>query len=178
MLLAPPMHTPAAMAHRGLLVSFLVFFLLSLTGCGGGVRFRSKTGRKHDRVAEAAVRCEEPEAQLVIQAGGEVIGTITSKSRGMATHEDLAETAQKVAAKSGGTHILLTEKGVDAFTTTHVGQTRTECVHVPGAVDCQTVSTPTTTSTHELAKASFVVFRLSPLKWNELPAALRPVSRE
>ncbi len=166
------------MTQRGLSLVFVLLVTFVLAGCGGGVRFRSKTGRKHDRVAATAVRCEEPEAQLVVQAGGEVIGTITSKSRGMATHEDLAETAQKVAAKSGGTHIVLTEKGVDHFTTIRAGQTWTECVHVPGASDCQTVSTPTTTSTQELAKASFVVFRLSPLKWNDLPPALRPLSRD
>lgn len=153
--------------------------LVALTGCSASARFHSKNGRNYGPLTTTAVRCEENEAQLVSQAGGEVIGTISGKGLNVTSDQnDILEKAQVVAAKKGGTHIVLTEKGEQLFTVINPAQTKTDCVRTPGAIECQTVTTPVTTTTYSHPTASFVVLRLAPQRWASLPSPLRPVPRE
>lgn len=172
----PSCYGDAAMtSFRALPVATLL--VATLSGCAGA-RFHSKTGRAFEPVTRTAVRCDEGEARLVAAAGGEVIGTIAGHAISVnQDHEDIADKAQIVAAKKGGTHVVLTEKGVDFFTYTTPAQSTTDCVAYPRAVECQTVSTPATTTTQSRAKATFVVLRLSPEKWAALPETLRPMGR-
>src|SRR6185436_11511360 len=108
----------------------------------------SKTGAKYDQLASHAVHCDEQEAQVVAEAGGQVIGTVTGRAlTSTATHDDVSDQAQLVAARSGGTHLVLTEKGTDVFTTVRAGQRTTDCVQYPDAIECKTVSTPATVTT-------------------------------
>ena len=153
--------------------------LTFLTGCSASARFHSKTGRNYGPLTTTAVRCEEKEAQLVSQAGGEVIGTISGKGLTVnADQNDIIEKAQAVAAKKGGTHIVLTEKGEQLFTVYTPAQITTDCVRSPGAVECQTVATPATSTTYAHPTASFIVLRLDPARWATLPSQLRPAPRE
>ncbi len=159
-------------------LSVLALVGLALGGCSTSVRFHSKTGRTYEELTRTAVHCEENEAQIVSAAGAEVIGSISGK--GLTTnadHGDILDKAQIVAARRGGTHVVLTEKGEDFFTVTKPAEVTTDCVRVPGAVECQTVATPATSTTYAKAKASFIVLRLAPERWGTLPPQLRPEPR-
>lgn len=166
-----------SIAPRSAVVVLGVALAPLVTGCASA-RFHSKTGEKYPPLATHAVHCDETEAKTVAEAGGLVIGTISGRALAVtSTHDDVSDKAQIVAARSGGTHLVLTEKGTDVFTTVHAGQTSTDCVRTPGTLECQTVSTPTTVTTQERAKARYIVFRLPRERWSALPENLRPIAR-
>jgi hypothetical protein len=148
---------------------------VAAAGCAASASFHSKTGRAFPRVTPQAVKCDENEAKRVAAAGGEVIGTIDARALTVqATDEDLIDKAAVVAGNNGGTHLVLTDKGVEYFTVYNAGQERTQCAQGDGTVDCQTTYTPPTTSTYEKPTAKFVVFRVPQARWAELPDSLRP----
>lgn len=151
---------------------------LAVTGCATSAHFHSKTGRAYVSVAAQAVRCDETEARTVAAAGAEVIGTISAKALAVtANDEDVADKAAVVAAKNGGTHIVLTDKGVEYFTVMTPGQTSTQCVRNGGELQCESTSTEATASTYAKPTAKFVVLRLAPEAWSRLPESLRPIAR-
>jgi hypothetical protein len=149
--------------------------LAAAVGCAASATFHSKTGREFPRVTRQAVRCDEDEAKRVAATGGEVIGTIDARAITVqATDEDLADKAATVAGDNGGTHVVLTDKGIEYFTVYNAAQEHTQCAEAQGTVDCQTTYTPASTSTYEKPTAKFVVFRVPPARWGELPDSLRP----
>lgn len=156
-------------------IALLAIALFSLFGCAASAHFYSKTGRSFEAVTKRAVRCEENEVAAVTAAGGEPIGTISAAALSVqATDEDVAEKAYKTAAKNGGTHVLLTEKGIDYFTVTTPGQKEKNCTDNGETVDCKTTYTEPTTSVYEKPTAKFVVFRVPAENWAKLPPQLRP----
>lgn len=139
-------------------------------------QFHSRTGADYAAVAKQAIIVNEQEAQVVAQAGGEVIGSISAE--GMvpnATDDDVTEKAAKVAAKKGGTHIVLTDRGEETFTYVNPATRDRQCQWVDGVEDCRTVYQPQTVSTRTEPTARFVVFRVPAQRWAALPQSLRPV---
>jgi hypothetical protein len=156
---------------------FLVPVLVLVLGaCAATAQFHSKTGREYAAVAQSAVRCDEQEMPAVMNAGGMIIGTIDAHGMTLqATDGDVADKAAKVAAESGGTHVLLTEKGEEIYTQFNPAQTNTQCQSTDGAVNCQETYTPASTSTYTKPTAKFVVVRVPPENWAKLPETLRPI---
>lgn len=157
---------------RGIFYSFVACCILTLIGCGSA-RFQSKTGRVFDRIAVQAVICDEAEATTVAESGGQIIGTIAGKAG--STHA-ITGAAARVAAKNGGTHLVLTEKGTEHFTYVSPETSEIDCASQPGNVNCRQVTTPATTTTVTHATAQYIVFRLPQEKWEALPVTLQPVA--
>ncbi len=152
--------------------------LLALASCAATATFHSRTGAEYPAVALRAIACTEDEARAVATAGGVPIGTIDAKALAVtATQNDLTDKAAKVAAERGGTHLVLTARGIESFTYTQPGQADTVCQHVEGGKDCQTTYTPPTETTVEKPTAEYVVLRIAPEKWSALPESLRPAAR-
>lgn len=164
------------MSSRSLALGAMLF---TLSGCSASAQFHSKTGRAYRPVTAQAVQCDEPEARLVASAGADVIGTISAKGLHVrASDEDLVEKAAAVAAAKGGTHVVLTDKGVEQFTVHSPAQKTKQCVRDDNEVQCQTTYTPASERTYSKPTASFVVLRLRPEDWPRLPSALRPVATQ
>lgn len=66
------------------------------------------------------------------------------------------------------------QKGVELFTVTNPAQKTTQCVPHGNEVDCVTTYTPQTQTTYTKPTASFVVLRVRPEQWAQLPPSLRP----
>ena len=154
----------------------LVALALSSAGCTASASFHSKNGAKYPAIAYRAVICDENEAQLVAQAGGVAIGSIDGKGLANASDEDVAEKAASVAAKSGGTHIVLTDKGEETYSYYHPAERERQCVWRDGVQDCTSTWTPPTVTTRTEPTAKFVVLRVPFERWGSLPENLRPVS--
>jgi hypothetical protein len=151
--------------------------MLLSTGCAASAHFHSKTGARFEPLAEQAVRCSEDEANAVVAAGGFVIGTIDAKGTiAHASDDDVADRAVLVAARKGGTHVVLTDRGTETWVVNNPGTMRRDCVRGESEVDCVTTFTPPTQSTYEKRTARFVVFRLGPAAWSRLPQGLRPIA--
>jgi hypothetical protein len=154
---------------------FALLAALSTMACMATAQFHSKTGRAFPPLTHQAVRCDEGEVTTVTAAGGEPIGTISGQGTSwQSTQDDIADKVAVVAAKSGGTHVLLTERGLDSFQVVNPGQESTECARDRALVQCQTTYVPPTTSTYVKPTAQFVVFRVPRENWEKLPLGLRP----
>jgi hypothetical protein len=175
--LSASMHSPAPRSFAPTaLASFLLAALLS--ACAATAHFHSRTGADYAPVAIRAIACSEDEARAVTAAGGIPIGTVDAKALAVnATEGDLTDKAAKVAADRGGTHVVLTARGIESFTYAQPGQSETVCQRVEGGRDCQTTYTPPSETTVEKPTAAFVVFRVPPEKWTALPESLRPAPR-
>jgi hypothetical protein len=153
-------------------------FAVALAACAAGAQFHSRTGADYPRVAVQALPCQEAQIELLTKAGGVPIGTIDAKAwRVDATDDDLDEKAAKEAADHGGTHIVLTTRGLDTMTYTQPGQTTTDCTHDGHEGECQTTTTDPTTSTVTKPTARYVVFRVPADGWAKLPELLRPAAQ-
>ncbi|MFT3775175.1 MAG: hypothetical protein QM820_58250 [Minicystis sp.] len=148
-----------------------------LSGCVASAKFYSKTGAAYAPLVYRAVRCEEGEVPAVLAAGGMPIGTIAARSITVtATNDDLFEKALRAAGQNGGTHVVLTERGIESFTVTNPGTVQKRCVQTGDAVDCQRTYTPPTETTYEKPTAKFIVLRVPPERWGLLPPQLRPAA--
>lgn len=148
---------------------------LALSGCSARATFYSKTGAVYSALVPRAVRCDEGEAQAVVDAGGVAIGTIAAKSlRADTNNDDLWMKAMREAGKRGGTHVVLTEKGVDTFTVSSPAQVLKSCTRDRHSYECEKTYIPPSEETYERPTAKFVVFRVPPEAWGKLPDSLRP----
>ncbi|APR76511.1 Hypothetical protein A7982_01858 [Minicystis rosea] len=148
-----------------------------LAGCVASAKFYSKTSAEYAPLVYRAVRCDEGEVNAVLAAGAMPIGTISARSLAViATNDDLFEKALRTAGKSGGTHVVLTERGLESFTVTNPGTVEKRCVRNGDMIDCQRTFTPPTQTTYEKPTAKFVVLRVPPERWAALPPALRPAA--
>lgn len=160
-----------------LLLALSAPLALAAAGCHRATRaeFQPRSAQREEAVAVAAVQVYEDDVAALQAVGAKVLGAIDAAS--MSPYSGvgaLAKRATQVAAESGGTHVLLTEKGLDE----HFAQT-------PGTVHTRfnedgsrttTVNAPQTLRT-TTPKARFLVLRVAPDRWSELPAALRPAPR-
>lgn len=161
--------------HQLRRITQTALLLLALSGCAASAHFYSKNGQVYPELTAQAVRCDEGEIRAVMNAGGFPIGVIDAKAlRINASDDDLAVTASRIAGKNGGTHVLLTEKGIETFTLVNPAQKQRQCVREYGKLDCTTTYTDATTSTYEKPTAKFVVFMVPRERWGQLPPMLQP----
>jgi len=155
----------------------LVALPLLVGGCAASAHFYSKTGQEYGAIVKRAVICNESEAEAVARFGGEPIGSISAAGLSInATDDDLAEKAAAVAATRGGTHIVLTERGEDTFSTYHPATREKQCVWSNGIQDCTTTVQSERVTTRSQPTAKFVVLRVPFDRWALLPQSLRPAA--
>ena len=150
---------------------------ITITLAGGCVsaQFHSKTGRTFPQITPRAVIVSPREAGAV---HGAVIGTISARGPDFNDQHDLADTAARVAAANGGTHVLVTREWATRRRYYHPASSSTDCSSDADGdeVSCQTTYEPAnTTVSAPDPHAEFVVLRVDPRYWSSLPADLRPV---
>lgn len=154
----------------------LAAFALGLTACTRTfVDFKpySSTVGNFRPVMSYAVVAYEGDISTLAQVGGVVVGTLNVSGNGYADTDDVRSRAMDEAARVGGTHLLVAGEGSstnwaqitpDRATTTVYGNTATT-TYTPGA------EIPITRH-----RGAFVVVRVPPERWLDLPSSLRPVS--
>ena len=153
----------------------LAAFALALTACAHTfVDFKpySSTVGTFRPVMTYAIIAYQGDIATLAQAGGVVVGTLNVGGNGYADAADIRVRAVDEAARVGGTHLLVAGEGSstswaqitpDRATTTVYGNTATT-TYTPGA------EIPITRH-----RGAFVVVRVPPERWLELPGTLRPV---
>lgn len=171
---AVPRSPTTILAKATRLAAALCFF--TSAGCAASAQFYSKTGQTFPEIAERAVICDESEADILARAGAQVIGTIAAQANVVtATDDDLTQKAAVTAARSGGTHVVLTSRGVATFDQYHPETRDRRCTTSEYTTDCRTVVNPASVTTTEVPTAKYVVFRAGPELWASLPPNLRPM---
>ncbi|HEY4059951.1 MAG TPA: hypothetical protein VGM39_25220 [Kofleriaceae bacterium] len=157
------------MLHRALVLATL------LTGCAGVTsNFHSKTGRVFPQVVHQAVICGEEECKDV-EARAVVVGTIDSKQWDYTlTDDDLHVNAAELAARRGGTHLVVLAKQQKLVETQVPASSTTTCYR--GHV-CETTYevAGTRTDTYTVPGPDYLVVRVEPNAWSALPPSLQPV---
>lgn len=124
------------------------------------------------KVVEYTIVAYRGDIPALVNAGGELVGSLDVNGNGFASADDVRSRALYEAAEIGGTHLLLASEGAttswakispDTATTTVYGNTATTTV-TPGA------EMPVTKH-----HGAFLVVRVPPGRWLDLPVGLRPV---
>ncbi len=156
---------------RGFGAGVLVLWLAA--GCASA-EFHPRTAQHFGAVTPGAIRIYEDDVAALQRAGGRVIGSISARGNSFANYEMLAEKAAEEAAEQGGTHFILTDRGVDYLYSTNPGHAQTNCTAQYNTAECNTTYTPPTTTAYAKPTSSFVVVRVAPESWGDLPGHLRP----
>jgi hypothetical protein len=153
----------------------LAAFALGLTACVqtyASFQPYSSTVRTYRPVMGYAIVAYEGDIPALAQADGQVVGTVNVSGNGYAGAGDIRGRAMEEAARVGGTHLLIAGEGSstswakitpDSATTTVYGNTATTTFK-PG------MAMPITRH-----RGAFVVVRVPPERWLDLPTSLRPV---
>lgn len=132
----------------------------------------SSTVRTFRPVMSYAIVAYEGDIPTLAHAEGQVVGTLNVSGNGYAGADAIRWRAMQEAAGVGGTHLLIAGEGSstswaqltpDRATTTVYGNTATT-TYTPGA------QMPITRH-----RGAFVVVRVPPERWLDLPVPLRPV---
>lgn len=147
--------------------------MVAVSGCFGlaSTEFHPKSAVHPGPVTERAVRFYEDDIDTLGDIGGEVIGTIGARGNAFADQGTLADKAAAEAAENGGTHFVLTKRGAETFFIEHAGTASAQCDRYG---NCNGTYTEPTRTYFQKPTASYVVVRVAPRRWNELPKALRP----
>lgn len=127
-----------------------------------------------DRLTQRAVVCYEGDLATLERAGGQVHGRMRLDGNGYSTFTALEGQAQHEAAEKGGTHVLMVDREVEVSEVQMTPDTATTRRTSPG--NYQTTYTPGVRGTVRKPSASFLVVRVPPARWGELPGPLRPVA--
>lgn len=106
------------------------------------------------------------------------LGKIEASGGPTASREDLDERAAVIAAKQGGTHLVVEGAGEAVTTTTTPASETQTCSHddTTNSDTCTTTYTPESTSTYVTPYATYGVLRVPEEQWLALPDALRPTA--
>jgi hypothetical protein len=158
------------------ILSVVVFLIGGASACAethADFQPYSSTSRGYTRVMRIAILAYEGDIPTLIGAGGEIVGTLSIGGNGYADSNDVRYRAVEQAAAVGGTHLLIAREGSslslaqvtpDRATTTVYGNTATT-TYTPGAQ--VPINRP---------NGRYVVVRVPPQRWSELPTTLRPVA--
>ena len=130
------------------------------------------------QVTECAVEFHEDDLSTLVAVGGSVLGTVSAQGNGYSNGGMLDASAAREAAQGGGTHIILSTRGEEYFSVTFAGSSHTNCTAYGDNVNCNSTYTPPQTQTYAKPNAEYVVVRVPPENWTELPAALQPVAKK
>lgn len=157
-----------------LAVLSLLAILLPGTGCIASAEFTPRSAQRNPPTTERPIRVYEDDLGPLANAGGRVIGSISAKGNSFASYETLTDRAATETAENGGTHFILTDKGMDYLFVTTEGQSDTKCTGSGDQVRCKSRYTPPETTAYEKPTAGFIAIRVPPENWSQLPPALRP----
>jgi hypothetical protein len=113
--------------------------------------FHATTEGKITQLCTSAALANETDVPTLEQAGGVSIGEMDSSGGWAARGSELLEDARIEAAENGGTHIVLTDS------------------------DSPDARSAPTYAEMSRRQARFLVYRVPPVNWRELPGRLRPV---
>jgi Cyclin D1 binding domain len=147
-------------------------------------QFHPRSAVPEAQVTARAVEFHEDDIRTLAAVGGRVVGTIFAQGSGFhfwpdwASSDDgsLDASAAREAAQAGGTHIILSSRGEDYFNVTFAGSSSTNCTGYGGSVNCTSTYNPPRTQTVSKPRAEYVVVRVPPQNWADLPGALRPTA--
>lgn len=105
------------------------------------------------------------------KADGKVVGTLDVSGNGYAGADDVRERALEEAAAVGGTHLLIAGEGSSTSWAQITPDRATTQVYGNTATTTYTPGTQLPITRH---RGAFVVVRVPPSRWIELPVALRP----
>lgn len=155
--------------------STAVLMFAGLTGCARTwVEFTPyRAGAGGMPLLTYAVVAYEGDISSLAAAGAEIVGSLEVSGNGFASGDNVRGRAMEEAARHGGTHLLVAAEGStvtwtqttpDRATTTISGNTAHTTVY-PGA------QVPVTRHS-----GAFVIVRVPPSRWGDLPPRLQPVT--
>ena len=141
---------------------WLVFlFLLPFLACVS-TQFEPYSAAQHypDAKIAYATRIFEGDLATIAKVGGRVIGKMKAEGSGSGVNnDDMIKRVGENAPDYGGTHFFLTDSSVDRyFTATGNAWTGYQGPFI----------------SHEDHEANFIILRVEPDRWKELPKALQP----
>ena len=160
-------------------LSALCVSLVCAAGCVSAT-FHSKTGQNYPSLTPRAVvvaRATAVEASRQVESIGTIIGTISTDGTVDKETADLADKAADLAAKNGGTHVILSQEGTIDYTTYTPEHTTERCHDYDDGYKCRVSYHPASENTTSRPTADFVVVRVPPERWAQLPDTLRPGAR-
>jgi hypothetical protein len=136
-----------------------------LAGCRAQVRTRYEPHKAEYQngvrpVLNVAVEAHRGDIDALGRAGAEVIGTMQGSGNRFARQHHVAAQVAVDAAELGATHIVVAREDVDS---TPVFLT-----------NCYGGVCTTSTVAVELPRGAYLLVRVPPKRWSELPKALRP----
>lgn len=153
-------------------LSALCVAIACAAGCVSAT-FHSKTGQNYSSLTPRAVVVADEEARQV-ESIGTVIGTISTNGTADKETADLTDKAAEIAAKNGGTHVILSQEGTIDYTTYTPEHTTERCHDYDDGYKCRVSYHPASENTTSRPTAEFVVVRVPPERWGQLPETLRP----
>lgn len=151
------------------------WILVALAACGAStsVEFtpRDRSAALPPAIVERAALAFQDDAALLAAAGAVILGSLELAGSTTAEPAELRTSAAVEGARRGGTHVLIAvERTDEEWDQITADGTRR------WADGNQIRSQPTegTTIAHETARGLFIVIRVPPERWPELPAPLRP----
>jgi hypothetical protein len=147
--------------------------LVVTTGCVSA-DFHSRNGRTFPSVTHQAILINADEYAAVQQAGGVVIGTISSEGQRWHDENDLNDKVEHDAADKGGTHVFRTNQGEDVMTYQHPATVTKDCSRDEDGVSCEKTYQPAYDSEVRRPTAEYQVIRVPRANWASLPEMLQP----
>jgi hypothetical protein len=157
-------------------LSALCVSLACAAGCVSAT-FHSKTGQSYASLTSRAVAVADAGEARQVERIGTVIGTISTDGTVDKRTADLADKAAEVAANNGGTHVILSQEGTIDYTTYTPEHTTERCRDYDDGYKCRVSYHPASEDTTSRPTADFIVVRVPPERWAELPDTLRPGAR-
>lgn len=164
--------------------AWILGFVALVAGCTApktAVDYRPLRVASVAPVADLAVVCGDGDAKDIIeQAEASVVGTMIVHREG-ASERRITEIARSEAALRGATHLVWaghagkTERRSNPWAAAAAGMQRSQCDQGSSSA-CIDYQRSTSQSTYDatVAGEAFVLLRVAPANWDNLPAALRP----
>lgn len=150
------------------------WIVLALTSGCISANFHSRNGKTFPAVTHQAILVDADEYATVQQAGGVVIGTISSEGQRWHDENDLNDKVEEAAADEGGTHVFRTNQGEDVSIYEHPETVTKECTHDADGRSCEKTYQPAYESEVRRPTAEYEVIRVPRANWASLPEMLQP----
>lgn len=151
-----------------------MWMVIALAGCVS-TDFHSRTGRTFPAVTHHAILVDDGEYGLIQQAGGVVIGSISSEGQNWHDTNDLDDKVEREAADQGGTHVHRSNAGTDVTTYSHPETVTKSCTRDEDGRHCEKTYQPAYDSEVRRPTAEYQVIRVPRERWASLPEMLQPV---
>jgi hypothetical protein len=170
----PVMQQPQDGPNATLALSAAALLLVTLLACGrSSAWFTPRTSQRFGQVCEAAREFYPRDVEKIKLAHPVVIGSVSASGNRFVDHYDLAVDAAVTGAEYGGTHIILTDADYDVGTVA-LTPAMAHCIeqHRPYGSDIDCYINPPITVPTRTPNAWFLVIRIDPMYWDDLPKNL------